>query len=312
MGGDEGPGAGGEEVAGDGDGQRGTFFGIGGGAQLVKQDEGAVVGQAREAVEVGDMGGEGGEGGFDGLGVADIGQESVEDGEAGGGGGDGQTCLSHHGQQGGGLEGDGFAAGVGSADDELAGLGGEFQSKRDDTATGGAKTFFKQRMAGGLKVEAAGRDGGGYTLVVAGKAGAGLQGIYQGEYARAFHKGFGITADHVSEGDEDAVDFSLFLFEKADELVVLLDGFEGLDVDGLAGGTGAVDDAGDAALELGANGNDEAVAADGDEVVLGGAVAGELAEGGAEALFDEALLALLLARMRPSSGEASSAREPSG
>ena len=91
------------------------------------------------------------------------------------------------------------------------------------------------------------------------------------------------------------MDLGLLFFEEADELVVLLDGFEGLDVDGLAGGAGAVDDAGDAALELAADGDDEAVAADGDEVFLRGAFAGELAQGGAEGFFDGALLALLLA-----------------
>ena len=82
---------------------------------------------------------------------------------------------------------------------------------------------------------------------------------------------------------------------QADEFVVLLDGFKGLNVDRLAGRAGAVDHARDAALELAAHGNDEAVAADGDEVFLGGAFAGELAQGGAEALFDDALLAFLLA-----------------
>jgi hypothetical protein len=56
-----------------------------------------------------------------------------------------------------------------------------------------------------------------------------------------------------------------------------------------------VDYAGDAALELGADGNDEAVAADGDEVLLGCAIAGKLAQGGSERLFNLALLALLLA-----------------
>ena len=39
VGGDERPGAGGEEVAGDGDGERGAFFGIGGGAKLVEQNQ---------------------------------------------------------------------------------------------------------------------------------------------------------------------------------------------------------------------------------------------------------------------------------
>lgn len=35
MGGDEGPGLAAEEVAGDGDGEGGTFFGVGGGAEFV-------------------------------------------------------------------------------------------------------------------------------------------------------------------------------------------------------------------------------------------------------------------------------------
>ncbi len=91
------------------------------------------------------------------------------------------------------------------------------------------------------------------------------------------------------------MDFGLFFFEEADEFVVLLDGFERLDVDGLARRTGAVDNAGDAALEFAANGNDEPVATDGDEVFLCGTFAGELAQRGAEGFFDGSLLALLLA-----------------
>ena len=56
-----------------------------------------------------------------------------------------------------------------------------------------------------------------------------------------------------------------------------------------------MDDAGDAALEFAADRDDEAIAADGDEVFLRGALAGELAQCGAEGFFDGALLALLLA-----------------
>ncbi len=76
----------------------------------------------------------GGELGLDGLGVADVGEECGEDGEAGRGGGNGQAGLGHHGEQRGGFEGDGFAAGVGAADDELAGFGGEFEGERDSMA----------------------------------------------------------------------------------------------------------------------------------------------------------------------------------
>ncbi len=39
VGGDAAPGVDGEEVRGDGDGQRRAFFGVGGGAELVEQDE---------------------------------------------------------------------------------------------------------------------------------------------------------------------------------------------------------------------------------------------------------------------------------
>ena len=53
-----------------------------------------------------------------------------------------------------------------------------------------------------------------------------------------------------------------------------------------------MDDAGDLAFELGFDGDDEAVAANGDEVILGAAAFGEAAERFAEALFDGAVLAL--------------------
>ena len=51
-----------------------------------------------------------------------------------------------------------------------------------------------------------------------------------------------------------------------------------------------MDDAGNAALELGFDGDDEALATDGDEVVLRAAAFAEAAERFAEALFDGAML----------------------
>jgi len=53
-----------------------------------------------------------------------------------------------------------------------------------------------------------------------------------------------------------------------------------------------VDDAGDLAFELGFDGDDEAVASDGDEAVLRAAAFAEGAERFAETLFDGAVLAL--------------------
>ena len=123
----------------------------------------------------------------------------------------------------------------------------------------------------------------------------------------------GVLAESAGHGDEDAVDLGLFFVEEADELVVLLDGFEGFHEDGLAGRRRAVNDAGNLALELGFDGNDEAVAANGDEVVLGAAAFGEAAEGFRRRLSSMARCWRSMARrMRRSSGEASSLRLPSG
>ena len=80
------------------------------------------------------MGGKGGERGLNGLGVADVGEEGGEDGEMSCGRGDGKAGLGHHCEERGGLEGDGFAAGVGAGDDELAMGGGQLEGDGDDEA----------------------------------------------------------------------------------------------------------------------------------------------------------------------------------
>ena len=135
----------------------------------------------REAVEIGDVRGEGGERFFDGLGVADVGEERVKTGKLARARGNRDAGLGHHGEQRDGLERDGFAAGVGAADDELAMLVGEFERQWDDRAirlgAGGAEALFEQRVAGGFEVEPIGADGRGGAIVVAGEAGAGLQAV---------------------------------------------------------------------------------------------------------------------------------------
>ena len=120
MGGDDGHAADAAEMAGDGDGEGGAFFGIGGGAEFVEQDERMRGRGAGDEIDVGDVGGEGGEILLDGLVVADVGEDGVEDGELGAVGGDGDAGLGHQGEQADGFQGDGFAAGVGAGDDELA------------------------------------------------------------------------------------------------------------------------------------------------------------------------------------------------
>ena len=241
------------------------------------------------------MRGEGGECRLDGLGIADVGQERGENRKAGGGGRDRQAGLGHHGQQGGGLERDGLAARVGAADNHLPRRCSQLQRERNDLAAGCTKPLFEQRMTGRFKAKKIGRNRRSHAVVIAGKAGAGLQAVNQSKHSSAVHQPMGIAAHLPGEGDKDAMNLSLLVFQQAHQFVVLLDGFERLHVDRLPRRAGAVNYAANTALQFRADRNDEAVAANGDEVFLGGSVIGELAQGGTKTLFDEALLPLLLA-----------------
>ena len=70
------------------------------------------------------------------------------------------------------------------------------------------------------------------------------------------------------------MDLGLFFVQQANQFVVLLDGFQRLDKDGLSAGTGSVDYALDAAFLLDFDGDHEAFAADGDQFILHGAAFG--------------------------------------
>ena len=91
------------------------------------------------------------------------------------------------------------------------------------------------------------------------------------------------------------MDLGLFFIQQANEFVVLLDGFEGLDKDGLSAGTGAVDDALDAAFLLDFHRDHETLAADGDQFILHGATFGEFAKVAAQRFLDLPFLLLDLA-----------------
>ena len=255
-------------------------------------------GFAGDAVEVDDVGGEAGEVALDRLSVADVGVDAGEEGKLCFFGGNGNAGLRHEGEQAEGLERDGLAAGVGAADDELSCFGRKDDGERDGSfgffacfaRAVGSHAEFEERMAGGGEGELL-RKGGADAVEGDGEAGAGEVGFDLGEDAGAEVDRRGVFAEGAGHGDEDAVNLGLLFVEEADEFVVLLDGFEGFDEDGLAGGRRAVDDAGDLAFELGFDRDDEAVAADGDEVFLGAAAFAQAAQGFAEALFDGAVLA---------------------
>ena len=122
------------EMFGDGYGEGGAFFGIGGGAEFVEQHQRVRGRGARDEVDVGDVRGKSREILLDGLIVANVGEDGVENGQLGAIGGDGDSGLRHQGQQADGLQGDGFAAGVGAGDDELA--AGAFQFDGDGNNLG--------------------------------------------------------------------------------------------------------------------------------------------------------------------------------
>jgi hypothetical protein len=87
------------------------------------------------------------------------------------------------------------------------------------------------------------------------------------------------------------MDLRLLFVEQTYKFVVLLDGIERFDEYGLPGRGRTVNDSGNLAFKLGFDGDDEAVAADGDEVFLGTAAFAQAAQRFAQALFNRTVLA---------------------
>ena len=80
-------------------------------------------------------------------------------------------------------------------------------------------------MAGSIETERVRSEDGSDAVEVARKTGAGEEAVDQSEDSSTVDQGLRVGADLAGEGDEDAMDLSLFLFEEADQLVILLDGF---------------------------------------------------------------------------------------
>ncbi len=98
-----------------------------------------------------------------------------------------------------------------------------------------AQALLEQRMAGVVEAEQIGRDGWAERSRSRGRSGHGRAGCRPArERGRPSTSERSMGADLAGEGDEDAMNLGLLFFEEADQFVVLLDGFEGLDVDGLA------------------------------------------------------------------------------
>ena len=118
--GDDGHAADAAEMSGDGDGESGAFFGIGGGAEFIEQDQRIRGRGAGDEIDVGDVRGKRREILLNRLIVADVGEDGVENRQFGAVGGDGNAGLRHQSEQANGFQRHRFAAGVGAGDDELA------------------------------------------------------------------------------------------------------------------------------------------------------------------------------------------------
>ena len=135
------------EVVGNGHRQRGAFFGIGGGTQLVEQNQRMRGRLVRDEIDVGDVRRKGREILLDGLVIANVGEHRIEDGQLGALGRNRNTRLRHQRQQSDGLERYGFSAGIGTADDELAMLAVKFDGERNHGNVPGLQGPLQQRMA---------------------------------------------------------------------------------------------------------------------------------------------------------------------
>src|SRR5208283_2589311 len=141
------------------------------------------------------------------------------------------------------------------------------------------------------------------AVVVFSEAGFGELEFQFGQDVGSHQNRVGIFSDLARHLQEYAMNLGLFFVEQADQFVVLLDGFERLDKDGLSAGTGSVHYALDTAFLLDLYRDHEALAADGDEFILHGAPFGQLAQVAAQRflnlpflLFDFAANAAQLGR----------------
>ena len=107
------------------------------------------------------------------------------------------------------------------------------------------------------------------AIELAREAAAGENGIEQSNGVRGKTQRAALGLKFFGELGKDAMDFRSFVFGELHELVIELDGVEGLDENGLPGGARAVDHAGNGLAVGGAHGNDEAVVAQRDVVVAG-------------------------------------------
>ena len=247
----------------DGDGERRALGRVGAGAELIEEDERAVVALIEDADDIRHVRGEGGEALLDALLIADVCHDLLEHGQARAVRcRNVQAALRHHGEQADRLERDGFAAGIRAGDDEGVKVAAERDVDRDDDVLG------DQRMAGAPERDAALREHGGGAVEPVGQLRLGEDEVEPDEHVEIEGDVLAVRGAVGGELHEDALDLGLLLRAQFAQLVVRLDGGHRLDEERGAGAGHVVHEAGDAALVLGLDGNDIALGAHGDNRLL--------------------------------------------
>ena len=246
----------------NGGGQRRALHRVGARAQLVEENEGAVVRLLQNGDDVHHVGGEGGQGLVDGLLVADVRHDHGAHLDGGAvSGGDMQAALSHKSQQAQRFQGDGLAAGVGAGDDQRV----KVPAQRQIVAHGGL--LVQQRVPGPAQLDVVSqhRLHGPHP---GGQAAPGKNGVQ-------CHQQLVILLDAVLKPGavggqlrQNALDLLFLPGLKLPQLVVGIHHAHGLDEEGAAGAGHVVDKAGDVVLMLALHRDDVAAPPHGDDGVL--------------------------------------------
>src|SRR5271166_6599111 len=187
------------------------------------------------------MRGEGREVLLDRLVIADVTEHAIEDGQFGTFGRNRNARLRHQCQQADGFQGNRLAASVGAADDELTMLIVQLDAQRNHHRALRLERSLQQRMpcvaqnqcvgsfrlwlGVGLSPDKLHR----HAVVILGEARFGELQLQFAQHSYSRFECVGLLADLRGHLQQDAMDLALLLVVQPYQLVVLLDGLEGLD-----------------------------------------------------------------------------------
>ena len=247
----------------DGDGQRRALGRVCARAELVKEQQRALVARLQHTHGVGHVRRERGQRLLDALLVADVGHDLVEHGHgAAVGTRDVQAALRHCREQADGLERDGLAAGIRAGDDERV----KFAAERHVDRHGGV--LRQERMARAVQRELLIRERGRDCIELVGKLCLGKDEVEAHEHVKVARNVLAVRRALGRELGKDALDLGLFARVQLPQLVVRLHGGHRLDEQRRAGGRHIVHEPGHGALVLGLDRHDVALGARGDDRFL--------------------------------------------